>query len=223
MAIAFDATGPTTAYTGGATSLTFSHTTGSGSNRILLVGFLSNGTNGGDAFTGVTYNGVAMTRLLRSQHGTDGYGCYVYGLLAPATGANDVVISASSSQVIYACSSSYTGVSQVALPSNVLGKSMDGSTWTEAITIGTVNSWAVAFCRCNNNPTATSPDTLRGTSGSPNPNYFVADSNAALSTGSYTIDGTKQESGVDVQITLEILAAAASSTAANRLALLGVG
>ena len=52
---AFDAagSGPSTS----ATSLTWSHTC-AGANRILFVGFLSNGT-----VTGVTYNGVAMTQV----------------------------------------------------------------------------------------------------------------------------------------------------------------
>lgn len=219
MAIAFDAVGPTNAWTGGATSLTFSHTC-TGDNRLLLVGFLTN--NSTDVITGVTYNSVAMTRLKEQDHG-DGYRNYVYGLIAPATGANNVVISASSSSVIYAVSASYTGVSQSTLPSNVLGKAMDGATWTETINIGTANSWAVAFVRCNSDFAAASPDTERGTCINVADKYGVADSNAALSTGNYTINGTKQESGVDIQITLEILEGAVSATSARKRMLTGIG
>ena len=57
MAIEFD--NATTPAFVTATSLTYSHTCGAGSNRILFVGVWGDTTS--DAITGVTYGGSAMT------------------------------------------------------------------------------------------------------------------------------------------------------------------
>lgn len=86
-ALAFDAT--STANTASATSVTFAHTT-TGSDRVLIVG-----ASWRDGFplavcTGITYNGVAMTALGDHKSGT--LGICMYALVAPATGANNVVI-----------------------------------------------------------------------------------------------------------------------------------
>ena len=92
-----------------ATSLTTSHTC-SGVNRILFVGGW--GDTASDNWTGVTYNGVPMTRVSSVRYGgTDRYD-YVYALLNPATGANNVVISANNSGGISANATSFTGASQ---------------------------------------------------------------------------------------------------------------
>lgn len=95
-----------------ADSLTFSHTCGTGVNRLLLVGISD---SNGDGVTGVTYNGVAMTQLIKDVGGTSGYR-YVYGLLNPSSGTNDIVISDSETTNLYAIGSSYTGVLQSGLP-----------------------------------------------------------------------------------------------------------
>lgn len=105
MAIAFDAVTDLTQTT--ATSLTYSHTT-TGSDRILFVGVRSTGT-----VTGVTYAGTAMVQQAFSD-GTGGSGInnYIFSLFAPASGANNVVISMSSSIDIASGAMSYTGANQ---------------------------------------------------------------------------------------------------------------
>lgn len=88
MAVAFDAASNSNG--GNVESITWSHTC-TGSNLVLYVGVHE--AYGVDHVSGVTYNGVAMTRVKDSFVAT---GCYVYRLIAPATGANNVVVTFSS-------------------------------------------------------------------------------------------------------------------------------
>ncbi len=126
MAIARDTT---TEGTATANSLTFSHTC-TGSNLLLLVGVSD---SNGDGVTGVTYNGVSMTQLVKDVGGSSGYR-YVYGLLNPATGANNIVISDSGVTNLYAVGASYTGVKQSGLPDD-----------TDQININAANSGTLNF------------------------------------------------------------------------------
>jgi len=99
MAIAFDATtdgGNTTA-----TSLTYSHTC-TGSNRILFVSVI--GAIGSDNVTGATYAGAAMTLVDKQASARS---TYLFYLIAPATGANNVVVSAGSSSFIWSAAAPY--------------------------------------------------------------------------------------------------------------------
>lgn len=136
-AIAFDATatgGPTTA-----TSITFSHTT-TGSNRGLGVGaFTLN-----DTITGITYNAVGMTFQNKTTYpGAGRIGATEYYLNAPATGANNVVVSASGSVQIIGHSSSYTGVLQTGQPETLGNGSGTGTSHTCAITTVTAQDWMI--------------------------------------------------------------------------------
>ena len=107
MAIALDV-GTSGGNNGGGTSHTYSHTC-TGSNLILFVGVSTNSSS--DLITGVTYNSVAMT-LVDKQAGTSTNYSYLFYLINPATGANNVVVSASSSTTIYSGAVSYTGAKQ---------------------------------------------------------------------------------------------------------------
>lgn len=107
MAIAFDAITGVQLTTG--TSLTYSHTC-TGSDRILFVS--ANNNTASDYVTGITYNGVSMTKIGASLQGGSTRYTNLYYLVAPATGANNVVISCSGSTYIEAYTVSYTGVHQ---------------------------------------------------------------------------------------------------------------
>lgn len=74
------------------TSLTWSHTT-SGTNRGLTVG--GSYFDSDSAITGITYAGAAMTAVASSFADNGNYSAEHYALIAPATGANNVVITAS--------------------------------------------------------------------------------------------------------------------------------
>lgn len=104
--IAFDAAVAATGsgYSSGSFTATLAHTC-TGANRLLTV-FVRCGT---DVVTSVTYNSVALT--LAHKNSTGGY-LYTYYLIAPATGANNVVVNKSDFSSIWLAGASYTGCKQ---------------------------------------------------------------------------------------------------------------
>lgn len=146
MAISFDASA--TGSVSSNTTLTFSHTVGAGSNRILWVAFLVNDAAPA-AVSSVTYNGVAMTATVDSpfveqatiyQH--------LFYLVAPASGAHNVVITmASSMSGINAHAVSYAGAKQTGVPDAHATGTGTGTTGTMTATTVADNSWLVGFFR----------------------------------------------------------------------------
>lgn len=87
--VTFDAA--STAKVTSATSLTFAHTC-TGANRVLVAG---SSTDAAVETTGVTYNAVALTAITGVSYSTFNRG-ELFGLIAPATGSNNIVITAAS-------------------------------------------------------------------------------------------------------------------------------
>src|SRR5688572_13834818 len=85
-AVTLDGTASSTTASG-VDQVTLSHTT-AGSNRLLIVCVGHIGTD--VALTGITYAGIAMT-LVVDEFVSTGISLYCYRLIAPATGANNVV------------------------------------------------------------------------------------------------------------------------------------
>lgn len=137
MAIAPDAA---STGNGTGTSLTVSHTC-AGSDRGLFVAIV--GDNGSDAVTGVTYNGVSCLLVGKVQP-SGGRWVYLYYLSAPATGAHNVVVSASGSVYLEANNASYTGVSQTGQP-EASATNSNASTASLTVTTSTItdNAWCV--------------------------------------------------------------------------------
>lgn len=97
MALVYDTASSSNSGGSAASSLTWSHTMGAGSNGILIVAAsYANPSTG--LITGVTFNGVALTHIDSSVAnlgvGT-GRAVDLWYLLNPASGANNVVITAS--------------------------------------------------------------------------------------------------------------------------------
>lgn len=147
-AIAFDnkaaATGSVTS------SVTFSHTT-SGSNRILFVAVTA---ANGDT-TGVTYSGVAMTKINNTVVDNGVLYTSLWYLIAPATGANNVIVSTAGTAVV-GSSASYTGASQTGQPdaSTTTGSATTAS-FASSVTSINDNSWTIATSRTGNGFTLT--------------------------------------------------------------------
>lgn len=144
MAIAFNAAADGGNNGGSSTSLTFAYTCSSGSNRLLAVNVLGDVT---DNITGVTYNGVSMTlaaKLTPTGPDTPRW-VYLFFLLAPATGSNNVIISANTTAYILAGAADYTGVNQTGQPDATTTHTGSGSIMNLTSTITTVadNSWAI--------------------------------------------------------------------------------
>lgn len=141
MAIARDAN--SSSISGGATTLTWAHICG-GSERILIVSS-SVGDSGDHTTTGITYNGVALTKI-NSNHQSGVFDdVTLWYLVAPATGAHNIVITQASSGYIWGQASSYTGVDQTNPISPTGGVTAIDTATSQTVSITTTvdNSWIV--------------------------------------------------------------------------------
>lgn len=110
MAITTDATSES-AYNSDALTVTWSHTV-SGSDRLLVVGVSMSLWDSPQEVTGVTYNGVALTRLRRDLVSTV-MSSEIWYLVAPETGTHDIVVTKNDTEFgAKAGAVSFTGVDQ---------------------------------------------------------------------------------------------------------------
>lgn len=144
MAIAFDAQASST---GSGTTLTYSHTC-TGSNLILIVGIQTYlASAGGITISSVTYNGVAMTSFGTLQRTLNAEYQYMYYLVAPATGAHNIVITTTTAMdYIGGSSASYTGANQTGLPDSYTTYAAQTSTAVTTTTTTIANNcWLMGF------------------------------------------------------------------------------
>jgi uncharacterized repeat protein (TIGR01451 family) len=111
--IAFDAASNSNTGTVTAASLTWAHTIGAaGVNRILIVG-VSIRNSSSQTVSNVTYNGTNLTLVGQSTNSTNAR-VEIWRLIAPATGAHNVVVTLSAAARFVGGAASFTGVSQTA-------------------------------------------------------------------------------------------------------------
>lgn len=161
---------------------TFSHTC-TGSDRILFVTCM-HGSGTGDHVTGITYNGVAMTRISRSTSSNEA--CYLYYLIAPDTGAHDIVVSLDTATTCRATSASYTGALQSGVPdASGTNTTETGTTLSKAITTILDNCWLVYGVSLADGSAATATDS--GSVRQQESENCIGDSNGAKTpAGSYS-------------------------------------
>lgn len=181
--IAFDATSGLT--DGSGTSQTLAHTC-TGSNLILFDYPMDAGdSNGGDFLTDCKYAGVADTAINNSTI-TNNSRVYLRYLLAPATGANNIV--STWSQTISSLAlggSSYTGAKQSAQPdSSNTGTASTAASLTLTTTVVAANCWLTGWFRNDTfGGLVWGTGTERGTGGA----KTKGDSNATVGTGAQTL------------------------------------
>lgn len=146
-AIAFDNSGHASG--GSAGSITWSHTT-AGTNRVLFVGVWIYPTS--ITITGVTYGGVACSFIDSVVVGSASQYIALYSLANPALGANNVVVSVSSSSgSVYAGSLSYNGARQTGIPDAYAATSYGYQTSiSESVTTVANHCWALGIYRNSN-------------------------------------------------------------------------
>jgi hypothetical protein len=98
---------------GSTTSLTYSYTVGSGPNRLLVVNLI--GDTIADDISSVTYAGTAMTLIGKVRAPSNNWQ-YLYYLLSPSSGSNNVVITAGSAHYLISQAASWYNVKQSAQP-----------------------------------------------------------------------------------------------------------
>jgi len=94
---------------GSTTSLSYSFTVGTNSNRLLLVDLI--GDKSADDISSVTYAGASMT-LVTKVLTPSGPWHYLYYLLGPASGTNNVVITAASPHYLISEAASWYNIAQ---------------------------------------------------------------------------------------------------------------
>jgi hypothetical protein len=183
---------------GSTSSLTFSYTAGAGSNRLLVVGAL--GDSSVDDVTGATYAGSAMTLAAKlAPGGPVNRWAYLFWKVGPASGANNVVISASSTHFILAGAADYSGVNPAGQPDATTTQAGSGSitSLTTSITTAANNSWTILLENsfdANIPPTAGSGLVRRATDAAFG-GWGLFDSNGAITpAGSYSMTTTRTNS-----------------------------
>lgn len=154
----------------GASSLTWSHTVNSNTNGILVVDVQYNdGSAPAVHVQSVTYNGTSLT-FVRNDHGTGNAQIQteVWYLVAPSTGANNVVVTMTgavgggSGRYIIGGAVSLTGADQTS-PIDAQaggGSSSVGTAISQAVTTVANNAWVLAFVSGGKFDSYTSSQTL---------------------------------------------------------------
>lgn len=183
MALAFDAASGIG--TANDTSVTLAHTT-TGTNRYLVV-FVSSDS---DNVTGVTYNSVAMTQAAKKTSTATARMLYCYVLHNPASGANNIVASASGTSDFRITGASYTGAQQTTpVDASATDEQTSVADDNDVLSITTVadNCWLIATHEGNlANPNSLINATARNGTGFADTQ--IVDSNAAKTPpGAFTI------------------------------------
>lgn len=190
MAIALDAAASSN--TTSASSLTYSHTC-TGSNRILFVAVFSGGPGPGSVpCTGVTYAGVAMTKI-DSNAPQANWDLSLWYLINPASGANNVIITLSGTTTsLYGDSISYTGAKQSGVPDSSAKNKATSTSVTQSTTTVADNCWVVGVGVTGASTIAASTGvTSRLDRDSASGSFNMGDSNAVKSpAGSYSMTFT---------------------------------
>ena len=179
------------------TTATIPYTCGSGSNRLLVVGFF--GSAGIDTVTSVTYDGAAMTRIATDQ-GIGDRRIWMYYILNPTGGSSkNIVITFSlgpDHTLLFAAD--YTGVLQSAQPDASNSHNSTGAaTLNVDPTVVNSNCWIVSTARdFIGSGTTWSGLTALRTSGGLN----LADTNTTVPTGTYTGSVSNSSSGLSAII-----------------------
>lgn len=133
---------------------TWSHTV-SGANRILVVA-VSSYTN---LPTGVTYNGVAMTNVAGASIDGGSQCSSLWYLIAPDTGAHNVVVNFSGGQYGRAAAISFTGAAQTGQPDAAAeADSSHDATSSLAITTVAADCYIIDAIALASSPTALARD-----------------------------------------------------------------
>jgi len=122
----------------GSTSVSWSHTTSSGSNRIMIVGVSIRNT--AISVSSITYGAQSLT-FIRADTNAGLVRSELWYLTTPASGTATVTVTLSGASRATGGSCTYTGVAQVSpLDANAGGTGKSG-TPSQSVTVNTPNSW----------------------------------------------------------------------------------
>lgn len=211
------------------TSHTFSHTVeASPADPFLFVAV--QGDNVSDTLTGVTYAGAAMTLVQKVQRAANRW-CYIFYKAAPATGANNVVISGASA-FYQGFSASYTGVDQTnpvdTNPST--NTTASATSLTQTVNVVASNCWLASFGQVDSGgaqgPVSAGTGATRRANDTSFSSAAIFDSAGTVSTGNQTIQHTWANLGGGVGVAFAMVPSsgggATPAVHRNHMAVLGV-
>lgn len=112
----------------GSASLTFSHTVGTGSNRLLVVAISCQDSNHANLpVTSVTFENIAMIKGYAAPQGAGNVHSEIWYLMSPPSGTGNIVITAVGNIWIGAVSSSWTGIFQQTTTTTTMGSGIPAS------------------------------------------------------------------------------------------------
>lgn len=224
MAIAFDQA-TSSATLGGASSITYSATVASGSNRVLIV--TAGHYDRTRSVSSITFNGVNLSLYLRYENGVNGVTQEIWYLVAPDVTTANVVVTMDATVAptdLNSAAASFTGVDQTTPIHATHAKSIATGTHTthsDSLTTSTNNSYAVDCFEGTGSaysPTADAPTTQATVSNAIGIGY-----KSVPTAGSTTMSWSFSSfSSATNHIIVELLEAATAATP-RHLALLGVG
>lgn len=223
MAIAFVQNSTVTNQVGTTHSVTPTFT--SGSNMIGLV-WVEQGTIALGDPTGITWDGVAMTKINTFTTGTARLTLIsLWGILAPATGSKNITATFASSSNSNLQWATYSGVSQSDAISSLqnstngtVGAATSTGYITTALTPSNANSWIAAF----GIDLASSFTVTGGTTQRYWGNWSIVDSGGTVS-GSTTLGATLGSSSCWGNNAVVLIPVSTGSASFPRLSLMGVG
>jgi Concanavalin A-like lectin/glucanases superfamily len=175
-------------------SATVAHTcTGTDVNGVLIVHVVTNDTT--DKITGVTYNGVALTRRLSQAAASTGFLGFVYTLNSPPAGTFNVVVSRSDSNLIGIISTSYKNTIATGFPDSSASNSTSSSPYSPTTTVVASDCWWYVATRSNDadGVYTMSSGVARGSIFAAN--IFSGDSNGIVGTGAQSTTITVSPGG----------------------------
>jgi len=136
-AIAFDAV--SSGSTDGGSSFSWSHTTGSGSNRIMIVGISIKTTT--VSVSSITYGTQSLTFARADTHASATIRSELWYLIASNSGAHTVTVNLSGTSKATGGSCTYTGVDQTSPFDNSAGNTGTSNSPSQTVTVNTANAW----------------------------------------------------------------------------------
>lgn len=146
MAIAFDTSASATWAPAPAAAVSWSHTVGSGSDRLLLVAIHLRSDD--ETVSGITFNSVAMTFVAAVSYGSGALRTEIWQLVNPDTGSHGIVATlvGTVTSTGGGSSMSFSGVDQTTPIGNTNTGTQDaggGTSITTSLTTAQGNSWVV--------------------------------------------------------------------------------
>ncbi len=182
------------AASGDVTSTTISHTVSAASDRLLLVSVI---TEGNENASGMTYNGVALTRAIRRDGGgANETSVEIWYLVAPDVGTFDLVVTFSGTSPFGVTATNLTGVNQFTPIGTTVGANAASGSPSINLTTTTYNSLIFGAVAKDNETTTFTPGANVGelwdtTSGSGSEDLALwGGTRSTITPGQYTLNAT---------------------------------